>query len=344
LPYKKFIQSQTDDLLEKDYKKRVTYLGVKLFNRGAFDFGAMNVFEFGFKDAKMALKRAINQSLQTMDERVDKIEESRARKDEEDTYRVLASGYLKCTRPSTEELMLAIKKQFYPSMPCPYLEVDYKNRAGLNDIIIETGGSLRTSLRWLEFNQIIDGEEYIGYRATVSFAKFPKEMYMPGDSPFLYYPASIGLPFITTARFTLIPSELMKKELKKKQQDQEDELKNLNSSGQRVSSAIYEEASDLEEFERTLMEGRIAWASGSYRITVEAPTTKILTEAITSLKQDYAGKDITLVWTSGDQLDLFLEEVFASNIKMKNFTQTTNLSMTTMTGFNLGGIAGDPIG
>lgn len=343
-PYNDFIEGQIIELANGGYNKPVVYFGVKLFNRGSFDIDSINVFEFGFKDAFGVFKKAVSNMFVMPNEDVTAFEEDKARVKEKEVFRTLESGNLRGQKVTAEELLLTLKRQFYPFMPSPYLEVDHGNRIGLSDIAIETGGVIDNQYRALRIEQEIDGEIYEGYRATLCFARFPDYMAMPGpQTPFLYMPAHLGLPYTMNARFTMIPHNEMKKDLNKKKMEASDEIENLAGSGQGANSSITGTVRDIDILENTLENEKLPWLNGAYRVTVEMPTFDDLKSAVSDLKQAYADNDTTLVWTTGDQLDLFIEEMPGANIRMNSFNQKTSLSMLAVSGFNIGGVVGDPI-
>lgn len=342
--YDKFLNTQIKELAYNSYQKPVVFLGVKLFNRGSFDLDSFNVFEFGFRDAYATIKKGISNMFVLPSEEISDFEEEKARDKEKEINRILSTGTLRSKRVTAEELLLTLKRQFYPGMPAPYLEVNHDERLGLNDIAIETGGVLENHYRYLKFSQVVGGEIYEGYRATLSFARFPSDMAMPGNQiPFLYMPASRGLPYTMNARFTMIPHSEIKKDLGKKKLETDDEIENLSNSGQNANAAIVGTVRDINELEESLEESKMPWLNGAYRVTIEMPTFEALKDAISQLKQDYAESDTLLLWTTGDQLDLFIEQMPGSNIKMSSFNQKTNLSMLGVSGFNIGGVAGDPV-
>ena len=57
--FMEFIMEQSDSLYMNNYQKRVTYLGVKIADRGTIDAIA-NPLEFGFKDAIASIKQSVS--------------------------------------------------------------------------------------------------------------------------------------------------------------------------------------------------------------------------------------------------------------------------------------------
>lgn len=340
-----YMRKQTRALKRKNYKKKVVYLGVKLFTRGTVSFDDINMLDFGFAEAFEAFKKGISSVFSMPDEEITGVERSRANKDEYEVNRAIYGSTLRGTRLTSEELLLIMKKILYPAMPSPYLEVNHEERIGLNDIVLETGAIIEDHRRFLKIKQMVGNEEREGYRATLSFSKFPSDaMREPGGiDPFMYLPTMMGLPFTMSARLTLMPVETMKKNLQKKKLENEDELKNLASSGQRVSSSVISTQYDIDKLDHELNSESLPWVSGNYRMTIETPTQELLATAVQEMKQEYAKNDTILTWTSGDQLELLIEEMPGGELKVGDFAQLTNLAMIGVSGFCYGGSVGDPI-
>lgn len=337
-----YVKETASNLYENTYIKRISYLGVKLTNRGSIDLQNTNPLEFGFKDAFRTFLKSLNKTLQFSSIDIDITEENRLRDLEKEIFRILSNSSLQAKRPSAEELLLTNKRRLYPSMPISYIETSLDERVGLSDILLEHGGEISHHARWLKITQFVDGEFYTGYRTALSFSRLPKDFYYPANIPPFLYRKSI-LPFTVSARFTMIPNEPMKKELGKKKLEMKDELKNLAESDQDLNSSVFETAQDIKELEDDLQENKYAWLSGSYRIIVEAPSQEQLKDYVTYLKREYAEDDFVLTWTSGDQLSLLKEEFLGSTLQMKDFNLTTNLALLGVAGINLGTRVGDPV-
>ena len=341
--FNSFVHTQAESLKESEYKKRVTYLGVRLFSRGGFDKG--NFQDFKLSDTWDFVKRGLSTVLQMPDENLSKIELSRAKADEREVFRTIRTGSLRGSRVTSEEILLVMKKVLYPAMPSPYLEVNHDERVGLNDIVMETGATIEDHRKHLKIKQVIDGKEREGYRATLSFAKFPaNDMVEPnGIDPFMYLPTMLSLPYTMTARFTLVPVDKMKKDLQKKKLENEDELNNLGSSGQRASSTIMETQHDIDKLDYELSNDNMPWVTGNYRLTIEKDNVEALETAISQISQEYAKTDTILIRTVGDQLEMMMEEFPGGTLQSNDFSQITNLAMLGVAGFSYGGHVGDPV-
>lgn len=338
-----YVAEQALFLRQKEYMRKVTYLGVDLGKRGALDMSDMNFMELGLSNAIENLKKYSSRALQMPGAEISEREELDARRTEKDIYTTLSSGRLRAQRVSTEELLLLIKRQLYPAMPAPYLDVDVDNRAGAFDLELESVSAIRKRYRWLEINQQHFEHNLTGYRATLSISKLPKQVKFPELTPFMYVPSWIGLPFTVYSRFTLLPNRKMRKELYKKEQEQEDQLENMAEGGHSFDATVMEQMSDMEALKYQLMNDSKPWVKGSYRIVVETASEEYLKSFCSELKQTYSSRDITLTWTAGDQVDLFLEQMPGDRLRMGSFNMLTNMTMLGITGMNISSDIGDPL-
>lgn len=349
--FNQFLNEQINYLKQEEYMRRVCFLGVNLGKRGALDMSGLNVLESGVKGATETFKMWINSILHLPGEIVTPKEEDAFRKKESGYFTTLSTGNLEATRCTSEDILLLIKRQFYPAMPSPYLDVDPGSRIGPGDIAREFGSAIENKFRWLKITQMFKDVEVSGYRATMSFAKFPKETYYPNTGfPFLYFPAKLGAPFTTYARFTLTPSAKMKSEVEKKKKEQKDEMENLSAGQDYYDSMVSgmpadaaQALEDVKTISEMIANDKTPWVTGSYRIVVEAASEERLREYCASLKQSYDDLGIQLYWTAGDQAQLFLEQMPGDFLRTKSFNQVTNLQMISTSGANFSSDVGDLI-
>jgi hypothetical protein len=348
--FDKYISEMSNFLKNESYSTKVVYLGFNLGRRGALNAENLNPFEAGLDGVKEFITAWSKTALALPNSEVKKDEEIEYRRREQDIYRTLAVGALKAERATAEELLLLIKRQFYPAMPTPYLSVDHGERFGEGDLVIETDSIISNKFRWLELNQMIDDRELTGYRATLSMTRFPKELSFPGSMPFIYFVYKLGLPFTAFSRFTIHNPKKMKKELEKKKKEQRDELQNIAAgmdSTDLAMTGLPDEAAealrDQQEMSALLAADKSAWVEGSYFVVVEAPTVDILKKYVAVIKDRYAEQDIHINWTSGDQAQLFLSQMPGDKHRMQAFDQVTTLGMLPGTGFNLSSDVGDKI-
>lgn len=349
--FEAYIRQQKSYLEAEEFTKKVVYLGVNLGKRGALHMDATNLLESGFLGAKDTLGAWIKGALKTPDSEISAKEEADTRADEAELYRTLSTGNFNATRATAEELLLCMKRQMYPTMPAPYLDIDHDGRVGPGDLDLELASAIHNRLRWLEISQMIGNEEFTGYRAALTIAKLPKEISYPEHTiPFMYFVNAMGLPFPSYARFKLRPTNVMRKELEKKKKEQKDEMENLANAGNTIDAAIgavpagvTEALQDMQLLGSALAGANTPWVEGVYRIVVEMPTEESLKDMCARLKQRYSDLNIQLQLTAGDQKDLFLEQMPGDKLRMNSHKQITDLSYLSTSGFNFSGDVGDLI-
>lgn len=350
--FDKLLDEQIRYLDDQEYMKKVAYIGIHLGKRGALNSSDLNFFEVGFKGAWETLQQWISQAAQTPTETVSSKEEVDFRRREREIHTILSTGNLNAKRATTEELLLLIKRQFHPfPMPVPYLNVDPDNRVGPGDLELETASVIENKWRWLKITQMIGNVEATGYRATLSFAKFPRDMTFPQNDPFFYFPSKLILPvpFTLYARFTLHPNSKIKKSVEKKRKEQKDEFENIVAGRDSYTNAtaglpddFNQALQDVHEASAILASDKTAWIEASYRICIEAPDEASLKDLCAFVQQSYEDMGVTLLWTAGDQMTLFLEQMPGDYHRMKSFKQTTTLNMLGTSGFNFSSDIGDP--
>jgi len=346
-----YMNEQYDHLFTHEFMNKIAYLGVNLGKRGALEKENFSVFEEGIRGAFDFVKDWASTALQVPSEEISSREEQETRKQEQEIYRVLQTGNLRAERVTTEELLLMLKRQFWPAMPAPGLDIDVENRVGSGDLELELAHVIENKYKFLKIKQYYGSQELTGYRAVLSFSKFPKYGQFPlSFVPYFYWPAKLGYNFTCYARFDLIPTMVMRKIIGKKKKEKADELNNMMEGG---SSAIdsmvnpdteaQDNLSDLNEIDRELTRSGAPWLRGSYRIVVESSDENNLKDTCSVLKQKYEQLGVTLNWTNGDQALLFLEQMPGDKKRMKSFEQTTNLEMIGGSGLNFSSEVGDPI-
>lgn len=347
-----FLQQMANHLRAQEYSNRIAYMGIKLGNRGALNFSDMNPLEAGVRSAWEVFKEWINSLTKTFDGDVSATEEAAFRQAADKYSSSIRDSALQGEPITAEEILLLIKRMLYPAMPAPYLDVDHGNRWGAGDLELETASVIRNKFRWLEINQFISGRELTGYRAVLSLTRFSKRAQYPQTAfPFLYMPQMLmRLPFTTYSRVKLLPNEQVRKEIEKKRKEQLDQIKSMQAGRKSAADAAVEDnssiqdgMSDLAEADRMASMDRTPWVEGSYRVVIETGTEKAMRDVVAAVKQSYAEADITTVLSSGDQLELFLEQMPGDRTRVNSFKQVTNLNHLSTSGFNISSNVGDKI-
>lgn len=348
--FEDFLDLQEEFLREKEYMEKVVYLGVHLGRRGSQDIDAMGIVEGGIKSAVDTARDALMSMLATPTDEVLKSEEEYTRNRENDIFQVLSTGHMQAERCTSEDILLLVKRQMYPSMAAPYLDVDPDSRLGPGDLDLEFGHEIHNRFRWLRVTQMVGDQELTGYRAALAFSKFPKMSEFPNSYPFMYFLSRLGLPFTMYSRFTLHPVSSMQKEVDKQNKELVDGYKNYSVGGETINSAVSglppelgDSMDDMRTIKQIIANDKAPWISGAYYVVVETPTEKLLKKYCAIVKQKFTDIDINVTWTAGDQAKLFLEQMPGDRIRVGAFSQVTNVGQVATSGMNFSSEVGDHI-
>lgn len=348
--FEDYLDLQEEFLRNKEYMEKVVYLGVHLGRRGSQDIDAMGIVEGGIKSAIDTGREALKSLMQTPTDIIAKTEEEYTRNRENEIYQILSTGHFQASRVTSEDILLMIKRELYPAMPAPYLDVDPKNRLGPGDLELEFGHAVKNKFRWLQIGQIVGEEEMQGYRATLAFSKFPRKSQFPESYPFMYFLSRLGLPFTMFSRFSLYPTQHLKKEIDKQTKELVDGVKNYSVGGETVDSAVsgfppelQDSLDDVQTIKTIINNDKAPWISGSYYVVIETPTEELLKKYCSIVKQKFTDLDINVTWTAGDQAKLFLEQMPGDKVRVGAFTQITNIGQIGTSGMNFASEVGDRI-
>lgn len=349
--FKKYINDLEIYLKNADYHKKVTYIGISLGKRGVFDKEDVNFLELGFEQAKENLKNWLTKGLKLSKEEFSEEEEKLFKNREKELFNTLANGNLEARRVTSEEILLLIKRPFYPAMPTPYLNVDHENRIGLGDIVYETAHIINSDrYRYLEITQDFGEHELTGYRSCLSITKIPKHMSIPQQEPFMYLLSKLGLPFTTFIKFKLTPHSKIKKDLNKVKKAHDDELDNINTARQSakkvttaptISSDFQEAIDEAAMIEEIISNDKTPWIEASYHIVVETPTVETLKKYCSIVIQEFKDNGILVSQTGGDQIDLFLMQLPGDFIRVSDFMIKNDLNILGIAGINYVAEVGD---
>lgn len=348
--FENYVEEQKMLLKMEEYHNRVAYIGINIGKRGALQTQDINIFESGIGGGIDKLKEWFTTALHVPGVEVSEKEENDARRAEAEFFRTLSTGYFRAKRTTAEELLLLIKRQFYPMMPSPHLSVDHENRLGPGDIALELHSAIRKYWRYLRFDQMHNQYELTGFRTCMTFSKFPKFTMAPEAPPFFYYPAMRGYPFTTFARFELVSSTQMMRDIEKRKKEQADELDNISAGRGGKPAELESNPADVEEalldlgrISEILANDKSPWVKGNYHLVVEARSQEVLLERCEEMIQEYSDQGVTLSWSAGAQADLFLSQMPGDRVRLNAFEQVSTLSMLATSGFNTSSDVGDPV-
>lgn len=340
--FNKYFAQQVQYLKQREYMSRKIYIGVRLMNRHEISYKSLvKQFESGLDQTMQYVKDTVFAPAGIDDYAIGDKEIKSAKAMEDDYYNFFHGSAMQAQRPEAEEIALVAKRTFYPSMPTPFLDVPANSRWGKGDMVRELGADMVRNRRWTEISQPMQGTILTGYRATLTFSKFPESMTMPGATPWIYMMQSSGLPFDMYARFALIPNKKMKKEVTHQKMDLEDEGGNAQEGGHNISLDLQEDYSKALELEAYTNKNDNPWLEGTYRMVITSTDTEDLKQTVEIIKNAYSSAGITVTWTSGDQQDLLLESMPGDTIREKSFVQISSVELIGASGFQVFNKVGD---
>jgi len=228
------------------------------------------------------------------------------------------------------EIAFVIRKNFYPAMPAPSIDDlsigdTFKWGEGSLNSLFEA--DVENYAKYLKITQYIDGAPVEGYRATLSFSKFPEIISYPEQEPWIHYGFMLGFPIGFYSRFTVEPSRKVKKDVGKKIKEAKDQAMNQTGAGGMLTRDVAENLALGEELEYALNKSNEPWIYGRHRMIVEAQTLEQLQENVQAVIDHYRDMDIMMAWPTGDQMSLLMEALPSDKTRLKSYVQNQELSI-----------------
>lgn len=303
------------------FSDRKVYFGINLGFRTEYSENGANALPF--KD----LFNFILPALGTEDYQISKKEldfwEEKAKK----YKRSLLTGNLNAEEVSGEELAYIIKKQFFPNMEVPDVNVSKKETWGHGELDALVSSTLKNNPKYVKITQEINGVEVEGYRTTLCFARFPDTYNFPESEPWIHYASS--LPFETDfySHFTIEPARKVRKDINKKIAEIKDQGANMVSAGGSLNIDIQERYDQATQVDFELSRNKTPWVYSRHRMVVEASTESELKDRVQRVIDHYKDLDIEVVQPTGDQLVLFLELMPNDKKRTSTYIQRQDLSI-----------------
>lgn len=234
------------------------------------------------------------------------------------------------TRASSDTIAWLIKKNLYPGMYVPEVSASPHESWGYGEMRLLGIGQLERKMRHIEITQFDPetGEEATGYRATLSFSRFPDVMNFPEMEPWIHSASALPFDVDIHSRITIEPALKVKKEVGRKAKDAIDQLKNAEGSGATTPLEMQEQYAVATELEYDLNRERRPWVYARHRAIIEATSEEELRQNAQILIDHYkSAHRITVSWTQADQKSLFLETMPADKVRDTAFHQRHKLDI-----------------
>jgi hypothetical protein len=258
----------------------------------------------------------------------------------------LEKSRIKADAANANDLAYIVRKNFYPSMPSPTqkdLAIGDHNSWGEGEVAALVDAQIENNPKYLKIIQDIEGEEYVGYRATLCFSKFPSAMDYPTWNPWVHMSSVLPFPVDFSLRFTLEPARKVRKLVNRKLKDFMDQDVNMRQAGGNSSIEMSEQIALGEELDYVLKKDTRPWVFGRYRMTVEAESVVELKERVQEVIDVYKAQDLVVTWPTGDQFSLLKESLPNDKVRVLSYFQQQELPIIS-TGVPAGtGTVGDKI-
>lgn len=245
--------------------------------------------------------------------------------------RILKTGSLRAKPVEANTIARLLQETLYPAMPMPDVTANTKKLWwGSGEIEGIATADITNHKKFLRIEQpdvSATGEDYgsarVGYRATLSFTRFPDELSFPYQEPWMHYASLLPYPANLYSRFQLVPAELVAKKVSRFRKDVEDQM---NNSGAQGTIAQQEQLQSALVMEYQAGRDRTPWIFGRHRIVVTGPTEEILRDNVQTTIDHYKNMDIDVTWSTGDQMRLLLENQPADKVRVSAYLQQQSLS------------------
>lgn len=249
----------------------------------------------------------------------------------EEIRRVLRFGALGAKPVSANTIARLLQETLYPSMPMPDVSVNRSQTWGKGAIDGISTADITNHKKFLRIEQpdvSATGEKYgmsrVGYRATLSFSRFPDSLNIGNTEPWMHFASSLSFPANLYSRFTIVPSTKVEKDVDKFKKTVEDQI---NNSGKSSTMAMQEQFYTAQEVKYRLEKERSPWIYGRHRIVVSAPTEEMLRDRVQETIDHYKNLDIDVTWSTGDQLRLLQENQPADSVRVNAYHQRQELNI-----------------
>lgn len=319
-PYwNKFFNDMTNYVHAQGFRQRKVYLGINLGSRTEF----RNSSAFGFmRDISDTINRALGVKDNYIDEKELKFFRDRA----DNYWRTLGSSTLKARKVNANVIAGLIKETLWPEMEVPEVSANTKETWGPGEIeSIGVAAIDNSKKKFVGIEQTdIYGNDQVGYRATLCFARFPDYLDFPGQEPWMHFSSSLsGNPTIYS-RFTIVPSSKVEKDVERLTQHAEDQA---NNSRGHLPIAVQEQLATAQELKFSLSRDRKPWIYGRHHIAITGSTESQLRDRVQEAIDHYKNLDIDLSWPTGDQLNLLLESQPGDTSRVPAYQQRQELGI-----------------
>lgn len=321
------------------FRSREVYLSIKIGERREYHASSPFTSLRSFSDSLMAFSGSSDPSIS---EKELEFWDGRAR-----SFRnKLTGGSLRAESVDDNQLVRPeiiarlLKETLWPGMDMDDIPLRDRQTWGRGEIDGIAIADVKNGSRYLKISQFKDGKTVEGYRATLSFSRFPDEFDFPAQEPWIHYSSLLGIPTTIFSRFTIEPARKVRKVVESKEKDALDQYQNSQGS---APLQVIEQLESARQLKHELDRDRRPGITARHRIVVTAETVDQLEQRVQNVIAHYKNLDIDVVWPTGDQLNLLLESQPADRVRSKAYLQSQEIGIISVGMPSASGKVGDQV-
>lgn len=260
--------------------------------------------------------------------------------------RSMSASHIKTSGATANEVAWLITKPLYPEMVCPPPTSSDKQVWGPGEIASLGEGETLSSHRAIQVTQISaeTNQEVEAFTATVCLSRFPDEMLVPNQEPWIHFASSLPFSVDFSSRMTLVPPLKVQKDVSKKLAEAKDQATHIAETGSAVPLDVQEQYHRATQLEYTIAQERQPWIYGWHRLAVSAPTKDKLNDRVRRVVEHYRDLGIDVSRPSGDQFSLLYERMPGDQVRTRAYHQRQELMLLGGGMPTASGEVGDKIG
>ncbi len=304
----------------QQFVRKEVYLGVCLGDRG----GAAGLNLAG---PVKRLTRVLERAAGVEDALVSEKELAAFREKAREVRRSLESSHVRAQPADASTVAWLIRRHMFSGLDAPEQHISGPGQTwGPGEIVPLLDGIVENGRKSLRIEQTDDDlQTTASHVATLCLSRFPEALEFPDQPPWMHFAASLSFPVDFSSRITLMPADLVRKDVASKLKGVKDQTQHIASTGESVPLQLQEEYERATALEYVLSKERLPWAYGRHRILVAAEDAVELATRCRRVIEHYRELAIDVTWPTGDQLDLFLEALPGDRVRAHAYFQRQEL-------------------
>jgi hypothetical protein len=248
----------------------------------------------------------------------------------DDVRRTLAGGALHAVPAKAEQVAWLVAKPLWPApLVQPPVTASTARTWGPGALQQLVEGVVTNHYRWLEIEQVGEAGMETAFSATLAVSRFPDVLHFPAQEPWMHFAESLLVPASAdwSTRMSIVPPMKVQKDVGRKLADAKDQAQHIAETGTSVPLKVREQLEVATVLEYTIDKDRTPWAYARHRITVTGTSAEEVTARAKTVIERYRELNIDVVWPSGDQFGLMLEQMPGDRPRTQAYFQRQELNL-----------------